>query len=103
MTEIKPSKNISNILNEIEKKENEHIKIKPKSKSLEYQFLPNMDIKTKFRICNKFDKKNSKKFLKEKDKCLEAVQIDDRLPEEIRESSIYKIAKIDPLNITFGM
>ena len=103
MTEIKHSRNIINILNEIEEKEIEQIKKKPKSKSLEYQILPNMDIKTKFKISNKFDKRHSKKFLEEKDKCLEPVKIDDRLPEEIEKTQTYKIAKMDPLNITFGM
>ena len=102
MTEIKHSRNIINILNEIEEKENNYKKNKPKSKSHEYQF-PVMDIKTKFRINNNFDKKNSKKFLKEKDKSLKPIKIDYRLPEEIGENPIYKISKNDPLNITFGM
>ena len=103
MTEIKRSQNIINILNKIGEKEDNHRKNKPKSKTHEFRFLPVMDIKTKFRISNKFDKKNFQKFLKEKDKCLESVKIDDRLQEEIGENQIYKIAKINPFNITFGM
>ena len=103
MTEIKRSRNIIKILNEIEEKAINDKKNKPKSKSHEFQFFPVMDIKKKFQICNIFDKKNSKKFLKEKDKCLEVIEIDERLIEKIEESRTYKITKIDPLNITFGM
>ena len=102
MSEIKRSRNIIEILNEIKEKTNIHTKNKTKSNSQEFLFFPVMDIKNKFKICNNFDKKNSKKFLEEKDKCLERVELDDRLPEEIEENLIYKIAKIDPLNITFG-
>ena len=102
MTEIKHSRNIIKVLNEIEEEAISNKKNKPKSKSHEFQFFPVMDIKTKFQICNKFDKKHSKKFLKEKDKCLEAIEIDEKLIEKIEENRIYKITKIDPLNITFG-
>ena len=102
MTEIKRSTNIIKILNEIEEKEITAKKNKPKSKSHQFQFFPVMDIKNKFQVCNKFDKKNSKKFLKEKDKCLKVVEIDDRLPEKMEENKIHEIAKADPLNITFG-
>ena len=103
MTEIKRSRNIINILNEIEKKEDNHKKNKQKSKSHEFQFLPVMDIKTKFKISNKFDRSHCRNFLEEKDKCLESIIVDDRLPEKIGESPVYKISKIDPLNITFGI
>ena len=103
MTEIKRSTNNIKISNEIEEKEITAKKNKPKSKSHEFQFFPVMDIKKKFRISNKFDKKNSKKFLKEKDKCLKVIEIDDRFPEKMEENQIYEITKADPLNITFGI
>ena len=101
MTEIKHSNNIINDLDEIEEKTN-NLKGN-KSKSNEYLFFPVMDIQNKFKISNKFDRRHSRKFLEEKDKYLEVVEIDDKLPEEIEENSIYEISKIDPLNITFGI
>ena len=103
MSEIKHSRNIIEILNEIEEKENAHKRNKTRTKSQGFLFYPLMDIKKKFKISNKFDEKHSEKFLEEKDKCLEEVELDDKLPEEINESSEYKIMKFDPLNITFGM
>ena len=103
MTEIKRSRNISKILNGIEEKEIGPKRNKTRTKSHEFLFFPLMDIKNKFRMSNKFDRKHSEKLLEEKDKYLEVVELDDRLPEEIDESSDYKISNIDPLNITFGM
>ena len=102
MSEIKRSRNIIKILKEIEEKPNSHKSNKVKTKSNDFLFFPEMDIENKFKISNKFDKKRSEKFLEEKDKCLEVVELDDKLPEEFGESRIYKIEKIDPLNITFG-
>ena len=101
MTEIKSSNNIINVLDEIEEKTN-NLKGN-KSKSNEFLFFPVMDIQNKLKINNKFDRRHSRKFLEEKDKYLEVVEIDDKLPEEIEENSIYEISKIDPLNITFGI
>ena len=101
MTEIKSSNNIINVFDEIEEKAN-NLRGN-KSKSHEFLFFPVMDIQNKFTISNKFDRRHSRKFLEEKDKYLEVVEIDDKLPEEIEKSSIYEISKIDPLNITFGI
>ena len=102
MSEIKRSRNIIEILNEIEEKANDDTKNKIKPNSKEFLFFPLMDIKNKFKICNNFDKKNSQKFLEEKDEYLQRVELDDRLPDEIKKSLAYKIIKTDPLNITFG-
>ena len=103
MSEIKRSRNIIEILNEIEEKKNDYKRNKFRQKSHLFLFFPLMDIKNKFKMSNKFDRKHSKKLLEEKDKYLEVVELDDRLPEEIGESPINKFVKIDPLNITFGM
>ena len=102
MTEIKRSRNINKILNEIEEKTNNYKRNKTETKSHEFLFFPLMDINKKFKISHKFDQKHSEKFLDEKDKCLEVVEIDDKLPEEMEESRIDKLSKNDPLNITFG-
>ena len=103
MTEIKRSRNIVKIMSEIKEKKN-NLKInKTKSISHEFLFFPLMDIEKKFKISNKFDKKHSEKFLKEKDKFLEIVELDDKLPEEIEESPIYNISTIGLLDFTFGM
>ena len=103
MSEIKRSRNIIEILNEIEEKKNDYKRNKFRPKSQLFLFFPLMDIKNKFKMSNKFDRKHSKKLLEEKDKYLEVVELDDRLPEEIGESPINKFVEIDPLNITFGM
>ena len=103
MSEIKRSSNISKILNKIEEKTNSYKRNKTATTSNEFLFFPLMDIKNKFKISNKFDKKHSEKLLKDKDKYLKAVELDDKLPEDIEEIPIYKISKTDPLNITFGM
>ena len=103
MTEIKRSRNIVEIMNVVEEKESDCKRNKPRTKSHEFLFFPLMNIKNKFKMSNKFDRKHSKKLLEEKDKYLEVVELDDRLPEEIGESPINKFVKIDPLNITFGM
>ena len=103
MSEIKHSRNIIEILNEIENDSNKHKRSKTKSKFNGFLFFPLMDIDKKFKISNKFDKKHSKKFLKEKDIFLEVVELDDRLPEEIGESQNYEISNIDLLNFTFGI
>ena len=102
MSEIKHSRNIIKILNEIEEKKNSNKRSKIRPKSHSFLFFPVMDIEKKFKISNVFDEKNSEKFLEEKDKYLEVVELDDTLPEEIGENPIYKMTKIDPLNITFG-
>ena len=38
--------------------------------------------KKKFKLCNKFDAKNSKKFLSKKDKCLERIVLSDKIENE---------------------
>ena len=101
MNEIRRSRNIITILNEIDEKTNSLKKIKTAKNSHEFLFFPVMDIKNKFKISNKFDRRHSKKFLQEKDECLEVVELDDKFS-EIQESPTYKIPKINPLNITFG-
>ena len=103
MSEIKRSRNIITVLKEIEEKKNTQKRNKVRAKSHDFLFFPIMDIKKKFKLSNKFDEKHSQVFLEEKDKYLEEVELDDRLPEEIKESSIYKTSKIDLLNLTFGM
>ena len=102
MTEIKHSRNIIQILNEIEEKEKIHKRSKTKSIPHEFLFFPLMDIDKKFKISNKFDKKHSEKFLEEKDKYLDVVELDDKLPEN-EESLAYKISNIDLLNFSFGI
>ena len=102
MTEIKRSRNIIQILGEIEEKEKIHKRSKTKSISHEFLFFPLMDIDKKFKISNKFDKKHSEKFLEEKDKYLDVVELDDKLPEN-EESLAYKISNIDLLNFSFGI
>ena len=108
MSEIKHSRNIITIMNEIkeknEEKENENSiqKNKERKKSHDFLFFPMMDIDKKFKLNNAFDRRHSKEFLEEKDKYLETVELDDRLPEEIGETPLYKTSKIDLLNITFG-
>ena len=106
MNEIKCSINIIDISNESSEKTNNHKKNKKNtsnSKSNEFLFFPLMDIETKFKLSNKFDKKHSEKFLEEKDKCLGSVELDDKLPEEIGEGPFYKISTIDLINFTFGI
>ena len=100
MSEINCSHNVITILRETEEKTNCHKSYKEKAKCHKFLFFPLMDIKKKFKISNKFDKKHSEKLLEEKDKYLEEVELDDRLPEEIEEN---QSTKIDPFNITFGM
>ena len=108
MNKIKHFINIIEISNETEEKTNNHKKNKKNKKNKsnpdpnEFLFFPLMDIETKFKLSNKFDKKHSEKFLEEKDKCLGAVELDDKLPEEIGEGPFYKISNIDLLNFTFG-
>ena len=96
MNKIKLYPNTIEVVNETEENAN-----KTKSKSHEFLFYPAMDIQKKFKISNKFDRKHSEKFLQEIDRYLEVVELDDRLPEEFDESSISKIDKINPLNLTF--
>ena len=103
MSEIKRSRHIIKIINEKGKKANSHKMNKTNSKFHEFLFFPLMDITKKFKISNKFDEKHSKHLLEEKDKYLEVVELDDKLPEDIEEIASYKISKIDPLNITFGI
>ena len=102
MSEVKHSRNIIKILNPIKEKINKKKRSKTKTKSHEFLFFPVMDIKKKFKISNKFDKKHSEKFLEEKDKYLEVVELDDKLPEN-EESLAYKISNIDLLNFSFGI
>ena len=103
MSEIKRSCKITKILNEIEEKTNSPKRNKTATTSNEFLFFPLMDIKKKFKISNKFDRKHSEKLLEEKDKYLEVVELDDRLPEDIEEIPTYKLSNSDLLNITFGM
>ena len=103
MSEINCLSNVTKISYEIEEKADNRKKNKTKTKQNEILFFPVMDIKKKFKISNKFDKKHSEKLLEEKDKYLEVVELDDRLPEEIEEISHFNLSNIDPLNITFGM
>ena len=103
MSEIKRSSNIKNILNETKEKTTCYKRNKAKTKTHEFLFFPLMDIKKKFKISNKFDKKHSEKLLKEKDKYLKVVELDDRLSDESEGNSENKLSNIDPLNITFGM
>ena len=103
MSEINCLSNVTKISYEIEEKADNRKKNKTKTKQNEILFFPVMDIKNKFKISNKFDKKHSEKLLEEKDKYLEVVELDDRLPEEIEEISHFNLSNIDPLNITFGM
>ena len=100
MIGIKQLRNNIKTLNEIEEKTKIHKNNKSKPKNKEILFFPLMDIKNKFKISKIFDEKNSAKLLEEKDKYLEEVELDDKLPEG---SPTYKITKIDPLNITFGI
>ena len=103
MTEIKRSRNIIEIMNGIEEKVSDFKRNKSRTKSQEFLFFPLMNIKNKFKISNKFDEKHSEKLLQEKDKYLEVVELDDRIPEEIEERPFNKISKNDPLKFTFGM
>ena len=103
MTEIKRSRNIVEIMNVVEEKESDCKRNKPRTKSHEFLFFPLMNIKNKFKMSNKFDEKHSEKLLQEKDKYLEVVELDDRIPEEIEERPFNKISKNDPLKFTFGM
>ena len=52
----------------------------------------------KFKIRNDFDRKHSKKFLKEKDKCLEPIVVDDFLFDDEKIETLNKISS----KFTFG-
>ena len=54
--------------------------------------------KNKFKIRNDFDRKHSKEFLKEKDKCLKPVDLDDFLSDDEKIDTLNKISS----KFTFG-
>ena len=56
--------------------------------------------KNKFKIKNDFDRKHCKEFLKEKDKCLEAINLDDNLSEN--EDENIEVVNNISTKFTFG-
>ena len=50
--------------------------------------------KKKFKLCNKFDERNSKKFLSKKDKCLERIVLSDKIENE-EDNFIKKLGTIE--------
>jgi len=50
--------------------------------------------KKKFKLCNNFDARNSKKFLSKKDKCLEKIVLSDKIENE-EDDNLRKLGTID--------
>ena len=73
----------------------------PSMYSIETGVLGDLFEENKFKIKNDFDRKHSKEFLKEKDECLKAINLNDILSENVDDGNEQVVNNIST-KFTFG-